>query len=634
MSVRNAGSVIREAREKAGLSAAKLSDGICDCQTLYRIERGEIGFSPATFQDLMSRIGGPGEVFPVFANRDDFDCFFALKHARFHLDSWQLESAFNELKKIENLNWANNKIHYQEWILLYVKMLFRSGFHDHELLMSYLKEALQITKPDCDLLDIHKLLLSITETELLLMIAQEYLCLSDDSSCFILLTQLKTYLDNSMYAKLEKERLYTGYNTIYTKYLIQVGNYSSAYDLAATTHHEAVIRADDTYMLELTFLKGLAQYHLKHMDEATDLFLTAIFSAHAIESCYATTCMEYIKATLHYKLPASVEELPPLTVHTYPALQLIDISVLSNGTFDFFDPDVIRLGKLIRILRKEQKLSQHTLCQGLCSDSALSKIENETLQPNMLLAEALLQRLGLSEREFIFWGDSREAQIHELIFELIHAQKKGCNTLSHYVNQLKLYVTEKDFLLQQYIYFFNAILETNINKRLFLLQNALSITLPNFDINQIHNYRLTWIELSIVNNLALSYKQTDTPHIGISYFFQILNYYNNTLLDIILLSNTQTVTISKLPQLLYSEKRFREITEFNLNNSYNILKYRFSAYGVFLFYYTQALCEINNNFSSILWGRYAYYIEKIVERAPNSNVLKNALLHDFHIDIP
>lgn len=49
------------------------------------------------------------EVFPAFANRADFDCFYNFKTGvHFYLDSWQLTAAYDELEKIELMNWADN----------------------------------------------------------------------------------------------------------------------------------------------------------------------------------------------------------------------------------------------------------------------------------------------------------------------------------------------------------------------------------------------------------------------------------------------------------------------------------------------------------------------------------------------
>lgn len=103
MGVRNAGKAIREARLKAGLTQEQLSEGVCSVLSLSRIENGSAGVSPVTFQALIAHAGAPCEVYPIFAGRTDFDCFYTLNRARFYMDSWQLDYAFKELNKIEDL---------------------------------------------------------------------------------------------------------------------------------------------------------------------------------------------------------------------------------------------------------------------------------------------------------------------------------------------------------------------------------------------------------------------------------------------------------------------------------------------------------------------------------------------------
>lgn len=109
MSVRSAKDAIREARLKAGLTQEQLAEGVCSLQALSRIESGVSGVSPATFQALMEHAGASCERFPTFAGRDDFDCYCSLKYARFHLETLQLQDAYEELQKMEDRNWADNK---------------------------------------------------------------------------------------------------------------------------------------------------------------------------------------------------------------------------------------------------------------------------------------------------------------------------------------------------------------------------------------------------------------------------------------------------------------------------------------------------------------------------------------------
>ena len=245
-----------------------------------------------------------------------------------------------------------------------------------------------------------------------------------------------------------------------------------------------------------------------------------------------------------------------------------------------------------------------------------------------------MQRLGISEREFIFWGDARDAEIHELIFKLIHYQKEKPSTVSSLLKRLNNYSTENNVILQQYILFFNALQESNPITSIELMKKALFLTLPRFDIYKIHLFRLSWLELSIINNIALTYHLTDMPHIGITYFYQLINYFSIADPDSILLSNISTVTFSKLVQTLYREGRYREINELLSNNTYRILHHRVSALGIFLFYCSQAVCELKDYDFGTCLGTHTYYIEKLVKRPENANALQNYLFTDFSLTIP
>ena len=117
-----------------------------------------MGVRSSNFQALMERAGAPCEQYPVFASREDFDCFYALKPARFHLDAWQLGPAYEELQKAEDHNWADNRLYCQEWLLLHCRLQFRTYQCDHQLNYNTLLEALRITVPRTELSEMESLL--------------------------------------------------------------------------------------------------------------------------------------------------------------------------------------------------------------------------------------------------------------------------------------------------------------------------------------------------------------------------------------------------------------------------------------------------------------------------------------------
>lgn len=630
MSVRSAGKAIREARLKTGLTQEKLSENVCSVLSLSRIENGTSGVSPSTFQALMAKAGAPCEVFPVFANRQDFDCFYTLKKARFYLDSWQLRLAYLELETVEKMNWADNKFYYQEWLLLHCQIQFRSGCGNHTLILHTLLDALHITREKIDIEDFRGTLLSLIEIELLISLAQEYLYLDDASKCLTICTQLSSYLENAQITFLEKNRLLADNAIVYSKYLISIKDYKTALAISDSNRHQMVLDSENSLLYELTFLTAVGYHYTNNSEKALELFKTAFYAAHAIESCYATTCKRYAENVLHIPLPRAITELHEIPYVSFTPKTATNSITLHDGTYDF-NSDVLYFGDLIRELRMDQKLSQTIICQGLCSKSKLSKIENNLLQPDVALAEALLQRLGYSERIFIFWGNDRENELHNLKFQLIHSQRTRNINKALYLRQFKSLLTKKDILNWQYYLYKKAKDEKNSNNRISILLQALHLTLPNFDINHILNYRLTYVELSILNSIGQEYLYTDNPHKSIVYYNCLIEYMKQSSYDMFMQNNVFSVTISEFAKILYIQKLFHDIINLKQYIICPFMKYAVHFLGLFLFYYCQALGECGYTNDVALYANYACAIEDLIEFTPNSEALKNGIFDDFHI---
>ena len=341
-------------------------------------------------------------------------------------------------------------------------------------------------------------------------------------------------------------------------------------------------------------------------------------------------CSSDLKA----ELPESLLAVPDIPLKSFPTKIIIDTSVFSDGIYDYYGADVITIGKLICELRIQQKVSQQVLCQGLCSKSKLSKIENGSLNPDVILAETLLQRLGLSEREFVFWGNAKEAKFHELKFKLIRSAYLNESMEMAYINELKQLISEKDILYKQFMLYEEAnLIDNNPQKRLSLLTESLNCTLNNFDIYKITEYRLSWIELTILNNIAFEYRYTDIPYQGILYFRQILNYHRAIQTDCILQSQTYVVTLHLFFRILYVQNYFNEIIDLFNQIDFSILSYQIARYSMIYFYYAQSLGECSQYDAIPLPTRYCYSIGNIIECSDNGKTLVESLSTDFSLDI-
>lgn len=69
---------------------------------------------------------------------------------------------------------------------------------------------------------------------------------------------------------------------------------------------------------------------------------------------------------------------------------------------------MIQMGKIIRQLRKQQKLTQKELAEGIVSESVMSRIENGLAKPELDVLDALFTRLGKTLEPFEFVVSNRE----------------------------------------------------------------------------------------------------------------------------------------------------------------------------------------------------------------------------------
>lgn len=632
MAVRNAGKIIREARLKAGLTQEQMSEDICSVLTLSRIENNSAGVSPSLFQALMSRAGAPRNIFPVFPNRKDFDCFYTLKRARLYLESWQLQEAYDELLKVKNADFSNNKFHYQEWLYLQGCLQSRSGSCEHQLIYEIFISALIITKPNIDFSDLSNELFSDIELELLIEISNELLYLSQSDLSYIICSQLESYINNAELSFIERDRLLSRNAIARTKYLLYTHDYNKALETINEYRHLMVVNSENASLLELNFWTAMSYYYCGNIEKAHQMFNDTFYSAHAIESCYATICLKFVSENTSIIIDDYIKSLPSIDCKTFKYEKITDSLSLSDGTYDLFSPDVLTLGRLIYILRKEQNISQAVLCQGLCSKSKLSKIENDQLQPDIFLSEALLQRLGVSERVFSFWGNSNYKILYELKSKILNSKLTSLKEQFALLKQFKELLSENNNILLQFYYALSYDFLDESERRIATLQNALNLTLPDFDILNINNYRLSLIELGIIGNIAYEYREI-SPSKSNLYFSKLLEYRNLSSVNIMFQSLVYPIFIYKYAHSLYHQKYYLQLSNLYTFSVARILKIHLDSLGFFTLFFVQALGECNDYKKAFYYGKCAASIERMLELHSNALSIASTLKSDFDIEI-
>ena len=494
--------------------------------------------------------------------------------------------------------------------------------------------ALQISRPAIFPVDLNGLLLSIQEIELLLDLAQEALYLNRPVEAASICRQVCAYLQEHNLTFLEQNQLLAEYAIVYGKCLIAAQDYEAAFQLLDANRHQMVADVNYAPLFELAFLTGLSLFYLEKVSDAWTHFKSAFYSAHAVDSCYATICRNFLRNGIHVQLPENLQALPDIPLRQFPAKEIQNTAGFSDGVFDCYKKGVITIGSLIHRLRTEQKLSQQILCQGLCSTSFLSKIEKGYLQPDIILAETLLQRLGLSDREFIFQGNAHETRLHECKMGLIRYHFLPDTNSASMLEKMQDILTEKDSILyRQFCLYMKARHTEAPAESLALFQEALACTLPEFSIDEITAHRLSWMELTTLNNIAWTYLETGKPHQSLRYLQRILDYRKAMSLDIIFQSQTFSVALIRLSRVFYKHKYFKELTDLPEQEDISILKYAADQIGIFHFYYCQSFGECEQYDKVFPAALYSCGVETLREVFINEELLQKYLREDFSLNV-
>lgn len=163
------------------------------------------------------------------------------------------------------------------------------------------------------------------------------------------------------------------------------------------------------------------------------------------------------------------------------------------------------------------------------------------------------------------------------------------------------------------------------------MSNALSYTLPDFDIHLIYNYRLSWAELSLLTNIAINYQSID-PNKSILYFSKILDYCGLNSFDICFTATFLSPVLTFFCTNLYIDKHFYKLLDLFSEKYFSAQKKVLCNLGYF-FFIMQALGEVHNYTMVKCYGHYACAIQELYETKPNSDVLKEYLLKDFDITL-
>lgn len=188
------------------------------------------------------------------------------------------------------------------------------------------------------------------------------------------------------------------------------------------------------------------------------------------------------------------------------------------------------VGEIIRKKRIEIGLTQEELCEGICDPVTVSRIENLKQPPSRSTADALLQRLGVSDSRysFAFYGGIRDdtkedieraRQIQRLQESVEHfceteteVTAAGREKLLKILTELKPLEGLGDPVEKQRVLMVKVRVQERLNgaltERIRLLEKAIRLTVPGFQGHHLGAGVYGYDEMDMIRRLGLAYSES------------------------------------------------------------------------------------------------------------------------------
>ena len=535
MAVYNANEMIKIIRKKIGLSQEKFCEGICSVQALYNIEHGKNGISPVTFEMLVARANIDIRPYPYFANLEDLSCFMDLHKAEFFVDSWQFDLAYQELKKVENNKFANNKFYYQRWLLLHCKMLSLSEKCDYDKVVENALHAIRISIPEYKRQIINRNAFTPTEISLFVILADSYIGIYHIDEALEIIDVLEKELHILKVSDAVLFSYAADVEYLREKIYLMEQEYEKLLKKSCEWYKKSTGYNKSIPLFHFSLMHAISLYKTGAINDAIIMFKEVIAGASLINSQFLDICLDYVKYNTDVQLSV-FSDLICLTNErlkfSYSEIKKYDVSLMNDGTFSLAEIEVITYGKLLKIFRNMNKFTSDKVYNGLCSKSQYSKIENDRALPTVMLARALLERVGITENLFDFFGNEEEyeySNLSEKIATLGALEKERAYDLITQLESLK--ISQEPIGVQEIAFFKSVFIAEKESKSIDLL-NALRMTKKDFVFNNISS-PLTNIEFNIAQHYIRGLlKHDDTIQEGICCVNSLIEYYEKLSYDV------------------------------------------------------------------------------------------------------
>ena len=464
------------------ISIEQLCEGLCSQSMFVKICNGERSADKLLRERLLQRLGVSDTRNESFLYRDEYDAWKLRQQIVNHINREQYKQAEEFLEEYKSKAAMENKLEQQFCLVMEVQLLMAQG-RKEEQVKEKIERALKLTIPHIDTKPLQQLVLSDQEMDLVLEYARYCHPERMAECCEVLLDYVKRCMeDEYLRAKIFPK-------IVYYQCMAEREKAVPDWKKLLGNCDEAIACLRDTQRL---------YYFWELLGEREKIY----------EHFAQKNSSE--RENTHKQIFAIMQEENALWKHTLEAMYR-DCGVspaMKNSCYLYLQKDVFCLNEMIYKRRNMLGLTRKELCEGICSEKTIIRVETTTGKMQMPIARQVLRRLGLSaERQRVDVVGANPEALRLVKDIATYGYNREYGKEQEALEKLEKMIPMEEPVNRQYVKRKNVLLmrsrgEIAGNQVLEGLAEALEYTVPLKVIENANDLCLTKGEQTCLMNLA------------------------------------------------------------------------------------------------------------------------------------
>lgn len=355
-------SFLQRVRKERNIYLEQLAEGLMSASQLARIEKGQRPVHKNMRDRLLGRLGIASDLYENLLDIDDYRTWECQRNIILAVEQQETIKAQQLIAEYGRQKLSKDKLKQQFCLVMKAEVLKQQNADLMEIGACY-EQAVKLTVPNIEQLNLGKSLLSIQEVNMIL----EYEFYHKDENFCQKCVALMTYVSDSVYDELSKVKIYP---KIVYYYLREVFSGSV---LSSPEWVEEGLQVCNC-AIEMLRNTGRVFYLIELLEAKCKLFEIIETNQEEYEENIELVKL-FRKLYCEYDVPVYMQ----------------DCVYLYRQRWVFY------IGDVLRIRRKMYGLTQEELCKGICVPKTLRRTERmkRNMQQNML--GAVMRKLGLSK---------------------------------------------------------------------------------------------------------------------------------------------------------------------------------------------------------------------------------------------